>query len=140
MELAPLLSAKKELSEGESLADQLQVDQDLPANECQTPYWLGGSQIFHVLARLFFKFVTGRLHYMATCKLVCTSSTTDYGSFQLAVITITITITVTVTITIIKAQLKSFCLLSTSGKPIRPVLQNMRDVGVMKMTLLDQLK
>ena len=33
MELAPLLAAKKELGEGEGLADQLQVDQDLPVNE-----------------------------------------------------------------------------------------------------------
>ena len=33
MELAPLLAAKKELGEGEGLAVQLQVDQDLPAND-----------------------------------------------------------------------------------------------------------
>ena len=32
-ERAPLLAAKKELGESEGLADQLQVDQDLPANE-----------------------------------------------------------------------------------------------------------
>ena len=33
MELAPLLVAKKELGEGDGLADQLQLDQDLPCNE-----------------------------------------------------------------------------------------------------------
>ena len=33
MELAPLLAAKKELGDGEGLADQLQLDQDLPSNE-----------------------------------------------------------------------------------------------------------
>ena len=32
MELAPLLVAKKELGEGDDLADQLQLDQDLPPN------------------------------------------------------------------------------------------------------------
>ncbi len=33
MELAPLLAAKKELGEGEGLADQLQLDRDLPPSE-----------------------------------------------------------------------------------------------------------
>lgn len=34
MELAPLLAAKKELGEGDGLVDQLQLDQDLPLNDC----------------------------------------------------------------------------------------------------------
>ena len=34
MELAPLLAAKKELGESEGLADQLQLDQDLPPSYC----------------------------------------------------------------------------------------------------------
>ena len=34
MELAPLLAAKKELGEGEGLADRLQLDQDLPPDDC----------------------------------------------------------------------------------------------------------
>ena len=33
MELAPLLAAKKELGDGEGLAHQLQLDQDLPSDE-----------------------------------------------------------------------------------------------------------
>ena len=33
MELAPLLAAKKELGEGEGLASQLLLDQDLPMNQ-----------------------------------------------------------------------------------------------------------
>lgn len=33
MELIPLLAAKKELGEGEGLADQLQLDQNLPPDD-----------------------------------------------------------------------------------------------------------